>query len=248
MAKRKGMGGHQSAAAGTVVWLTPPAIIEALGGADSFDLDPCAPTRSPIRTARRVYSRPLSGDGLALPWTGRIWLNPPYTAGEIGQWLGRLADHGRGSALVFARTETAAFHRTVWERAHGVLFLEGRLHFHDAQGRRAEANAGAPSVLCAYGADDLERLAFSGLKGALVPLRFARSILVQALDQTWREAVLDVMRSRRGPVTVADLYRAFTRHPKATRNPNWRAKLRQTLQRGPFTPLGGGAWTLEACA
>lgn len=30
--------------------------------------------------------------------------------------------------------------------------------------------------------------------------------------------------------------------PKADRNPNWKAKVRQTLQRGPFEPLGDGVW------
>jgi hypothetical protein len=244
MSKRKGIGGHQSAKAKTVVWLTPPPIIEALGGADSFDLDPCAPTRPPIRTARRVYSRALSGDGLALPWSGRVWLNPPYTAADIAAWLRKLGDHGRGTALIFARTETAAFHREVWERAHGLLFLEGRLHFHDAEGRRAEANAGAPSVLCAYGADDLERLAFSGLKGALVPLLFARGLVVRAVANTWRGAVLDYVRANPGPVRLGDLYRAFARHPLAQKNQWWRAKLRQTLQRAGAQRVGPQTWEL----
>ncbi|MDG4853840.1 MULTISPECIES: hypothetical protein [unclassified Mesorhizobium] len=41
------IGSHQSAAAGTDVWLTPPALLAALGGAESFDLDPCAPLDRP---------------------------------------------------------------------------------------------------------------------------------------------------------------------------------------------------------
>lgn len=39
----KGMGSHQSAAMLKDEWLTPPEIIQALGGPESFDLDPCAP-------------------------------------------------------------------------------------------------------------------------------------------------------------------------------------------------------------
>lgn len=34
---------------------------------------------------------------------------------------------------------------------------------------------------------------------------------------------------RRG-ICVSDAYRYFARHPKAERNPNWRAKVRQKLQ------------------
>jgi hypothetical protein len=50
-----------------------------------------------------------------------------------------MADHDHGTALLFARTETDAFRRYIWEAASGLLFLYGRLHFHDADGRRAEA-------------------------------------------------------------------------------------------------------------
>jgi hypothetical protein len=108
MAGRKAIGGHHSAAPGTTTWLTPPPVIAALGGAESFDLDPCGLVDSPIATARRVYSLDVGEDGLAAPWFGRVWLNPPYTAGEVEAWLRRLGDHGQGVALIFARTETEA--------------------------------------------------------------------------------------------------------------------------------------------
>src|SRR5437763_5696 len=78
-------------------------------------------------------------------WTGRVFMNPPYGP-ETGKWLARLADHGDGIALIFARTETEMFHRHGWQRADAMLFLRGRLHFHSVDGARAAANAGAPSV------------------------------------------------------------------------------------------------------
>lgn len=223
------IGSHQSTRPGSVVWLTPPAVLHQLGGWQSFDLDPCAaPDPRPWPTAQRMNAL-ADANGLAIEWHGRVWLNPPYTSDEIGRWLARLADHGRGTALIFARTETAAFHRHVWERAHGLLFLEGRLNFHDAKGRRSAKNAGAPSVLCAYGADDLDRLAASDLAGALVPLRFSRLIAVAGLDRSWGQHVLDWLLQQPGPVSVSDAYRHFARHPKAATNRNLRAKLRQQL-------------------
>lgn len=239
-AGHRAMGAHHSARPLTTTWLTPPPIIEAMGGASSFDLDPCTIEASPIPTARDVIFLPT--DGLAASWDGRVWLNPPYTSDEIGPWLARLADHGHGAALIFARTETEAFYTNVWGRAHGVLFLKGRLHFHYADGTRAKANAGAPSVLVAYGADELDRLAACGLPGGFNPLRFARGVLVAAMDRTWQDEVLAWVRRQGGPVTTADLYRAFRRHPKASRNPHWRAKLRQTLQRGPFERVAPAVW------
>lgn len=61
---------------------------------------------------------------------------------------------------------------------------------------------------------------------------------------TWREAVLGVLKDELGPVSLSDLYRALARHPKAKRNPHWQAKVRQTLQQGPFRREGRGLWSV----
>jgi DNA N-6-adenine-methyltransferase (Dam) len=163
--KRRSMGSHQSASMVSDTWLTPPHILDALGG---FDLDPCAaPEPRPWPTAARHISLPE--DGLSAVWDGRVWMNPPYSS-EAVRWLRRMALHGHGTALVFARTETGWFFETVWREASAVLFLEGRLHFHRANGVRAHANAGAPSCLVAYGQRDARILQMAGLKGAFVKL------------------------------------------------------------------------------
>lgn len=162
----KGIGGHQKPYRGeTDTWLTPPHILRALG---PFDLDPCCPEGMPWPTATEHYTP--ADDGLALPWRGLVWLNPPYGP-ETGRWLSRLADHGEGIALVFARTETDQFFRQVWCRANAVLFLKGRLHFHRIDGTRAEFNAGAPSILVAYGAEASLRLAGCCIEGKYLPIR-----------------------------------------------------------------------------
>ena len=237
-----GIGGHHSARARTDEWLTPPAIIDALGGASSFDLDPCAPIVRPWATAQRHLT--VVDNGLTQPWDGRVYLNPPYSTAVIGQWLARMADHNRGVALIFARTETDAFFRNVWERASALLFMRGRINFHMVDGRRAKGNAGAPTVLCAYGADDADVLALCGIDGAFVPLRLPRSVVVAGLDQTWLQAIADWFANERSPVALADLYRAFARHPKARRNRNVEAKIRQVLQRGPFERVERGLWRM----
>lgn len=169
-APRLGLGGHQSAAMESDEWLTPPYVIAALGGTESFDLDPCAPVRRPWPMAKRHYT--VEDNGLLKPWSGRVWLNPPYGGPSIiGPWLRYMAGHGHGIALTFARTETDLFHETVWQKAAAVLFLRGRLFFHHVDGRMAANNAGAPSVLAAYGSADAESLRSSGLSGAFVRLR-----------------------------------------------------------------------------
>ena len=149
---RAAMGSHQSASGGADEWLTPPWVLEAIG---PFDLDPCAPRVRPWDTAKRHYT--IEDDGLRQDWQGRVWLNPPYS--QAGRWLHKLAEHGTGTALIFARTETALWFDHVWPRATALLFLRGRLTFHYASGKRASANSGAPSVLAAYGELDAAHLA-----------------------------------------------------------------------------------------
>lgn len=236
MRRFTGMGGHHAARPATVEWLTPPEIIAALG---PFDLDPCAPLVQPYATAARVFT--AIDNGLIQPWDGRVWLNPPYSSAELGAWLGRMAEHDHGTALIFARTETEAFFRHVWERATALLFMRGRLNFHLPDGTRARANAGAPTVLCAYGMDDADVLAFAGIDGQFVPLRVARSVLVDR-PGTWAEELARFFERASGPVRLDELYRAFRSHPKARGNRNVDAKLRQQLQRGPYVRLQRGLW------
>jgi hypothetical protein len=145
----------------SVVWLTPPEIIEALG---PFDLDPCAaPSPRPWPTAARHIELP--DDGLAADWRGRVWCNPPFGS-HTGQWLRRMALHGNGIALAFARTDTAMFQAWVWPQASAVLFLAKRPHFHTPDGKRAAGNSGGPIVLIGYGEENAESLRNSGLSGA----------------------------------------------------------------------------------
>lgn len=159
------IGGHQSAHALTTTWLTPPTLIDDLG---PFDLDPCAaPSPRPWATARRHIELPE--DGLQAEWNGRVWLNPPYSFAAWA-WLSKLAEHNHGTALIFARTETAGFVREVWGKATALRFLYGRLHFHHSDGTRARANSGAPSVLVAYGRFDAIALRESALPGKFVLL------------------------------------------------------------------------------
>jgi len=146
--KPRGMSSHSLPNVGaSVEWHSPPEIVEALG---PFDDDPCQ--------SGMHY-------GLQRTWHGLVWLNPPYDR-DLGRWLNKLADHGNGIALIFARTETKIFFEQVWSRADAILFLKGRLHFYQ-NGVRAKGNAGAPSCLVAYGQEAQRRLVFSPLEGAL---------------------------------------------------------------------------------
>jgi len=161
----KGIGGHQRAYQGQKdEWLTPPDILEKLG---TFDLDPCSPIHRPWDTAKKHYTK--NDDGLFLPWSGRVWLNPPYGP-ETGDWLAKMVSHHNGIALIFARTETKMFFDYVWDKADALLFIEGRLFFYDVNGNRAKSNSGGPSVLIAYGESNAECLSHCGINGKFIRL------------------------------------------------------------------------------
>jgi len=125
-------------------WLTPPYIIEAIG---PFDLDPCAPIVRPWSTATKHYT--IKDDGLNKDWSNtRVWLNPPYGR-QTFEWIEKLAEHRKGIALIFARTETKGFHAQIWEKADAVFFFKGRLKFYHVDGTQGGC-ANAPSCLVSY--------------------------------------------------------------------------------------------------
>lgn len=156
----------------TDTWLTPPYIIKALG---EFDLDPATPVNMPWRTATTMYN--INDDGFNKDWnkSDRIWMNPPYGP-ETKRWIAKLAAHGNGIALIFARTETAYFQEHVWGKADSILFLKNRIRFCDINGNESTNNGGSPSVLIAYGANNTTALENSNIPGALVYLKGNASI------------------------------------------------------------------------
>ena len=147
-------------------WITPKWLIDRLG---PFALDPCACIPQPWPCARRQFT--IEDNGFMRPWDGLVWMNPPYGK-ATGEWLARLAGHGHGIALVFARTETRMFFQHVWPKASALLFLKGRLTFNRPDGSAPPCgyNSGGPSVLIAYGVPAAERLRANQDLGALVSL------------------------------------------------------------------------------
>jgi DNA N-6-adenine-methyltransferase (Dam) len=146
------LGSHQRTIGASQVHLTPKWIVDALG---LFDMDPCAADPRPWDCAVRNLTE--ADDGLAAKWDGRVWLNPPFARYRVGHWIQRLAEHGHGTALLHARTETEWF-KPCWAKATAILFLAKRIAFARPDGSTQSANSGAPPVLVAFGDDDHMRL------------------------------------------------------------------------------------------
>lgn len=143
-------------------WYTPPEVFDALG--ISFDLDPAAPVGGVpwVPAIRHISKRE---DGLTQPWRGRTWVNPPYGR-ATADWLRKLAAHGDGLALVFARTDTRWF-QWIAAEATALCFIRGRLRFRRPDGTPGDT-APSPSLLVAFGLPCAIALAESGLGRTLI--------------------------------------------------------------------------------
>lgn len=140
-------------------WCTPREIINALG---QFDLDPCAPVVPLWQTASVMYNK--NDNGLSKQWSGRVWLNPPYSRPLIEQFVKRLAEHGDGIALLFNRCDTAMWQDVIFARATAVKFLRNRIRFYRPDGSRGDS-PGCGSVLIAFGEGNAEILKSSPIEG-----------------------------------------------------------------------------------
>ena len=108
-------------------WSTPPALFDALDKVFHFDVDVCATPEN--AKCQNFYTR--DQDGLAQPWTGTVWCNPPYGR-QIGKWVKKAYESDAGVVMLLpARTDTS------WWQAYctrgEITFLKGRLKFGDSK-------------------------------------------------------------------------------------------------------------------
>ena len=133
-------------------WSTPSWILDRLYSVfEHFDLDPCSATKD--RRLTRVKARTYftaSDDGLSLPWSGTVFVNPPYGR-ELRFWTAKartefeLGNARTVIALVPARTDTGWWHNDIAGKA-SIFFLKGRLSFGDGT-----QPAPFPSALIVWG-------------------------------------------------------------------------------------------------
>lgn len=246
------LGSHQAIVGKDQARFTPRWIVDVLG---RFDTDASAGDPRPFDIGRH-RNVTAAEDSLSMSWDdfGRVWLNPPFDSRIVGAFVAKMIAHAHGTLLLHARTETSWF-APIWERAHGMLFLRGRVNFLEADGSpiciadkrgvMRPAGSGAPVVLSAFGAADCEVLAYCGLAGKFVPLIVPRSVMA-AFGGTWREAIEAL--APHGEFHLDELYRRVLDHPVARRNGHPKAKVRQIVQGAAFERTGRGRYRRAGAA
>lgn len=122
-------------------WHTPDDLLslarEILGGIDT-DPASCREAQDRVRAGR--WFGPVE-NGLAQPWAGRVWLNPPFSA--IAEWVATAAERllspdGPDAILLccHANTDAAWWHNL---RGFPVALSRGRVRYLRPGGERGEA-------------------------------------------------------------------------------------------------------------
>src|SRR5262249_28687435 len=140
------MHGNLHFSSATDDWSTPQDLFDACNRIFGFTLDACA---QPHNAKCLRYYSPID-DGLAQPWTGAVWMNPPYGR-AIGKWMRKAWQSSQQGAtvvcLVPARTGSK------WWRDYAengqITFLAGRLRFGNSK-----TGAPFPSALVVFGGDN----------------------------------------------------------------------------------------------
>lgn len=128
-------------------WYTPKEYIEAarevLG---VIDLDPASSEIANITVkAKKFYS--IDDDGLSKQWEGRVWLNPPYSQPQIGQFIEKLNDEltrqnvSEAILLTHNYTDTKWFH-SAQNQCAAICFTKGRIGFLSPEGQKAAPTQG----------------------------------------------------------------------------------------------------------
>lgn len=133
-------------------YYTPKWVFDTLGV--QFDLDVAAPPGGiPWVPATRHFS--MADDGLAQPWEGRIWMNPPFSG--VSPWINRFIIHGNGIALLpFSKSNWFA---ETWRSDGALVLMPIDLRFHRGD---KMAPIFMPTFLYAFGDSNIEAIAKVG--------------------------------------------------------------------------------------
>lgn len=133
---------------------TPRYIVEAaIAVMGPIDLDPasCEEGQDVIQAVRYFCE---ADDGLSQPWSGAVWLNPPYSNRDLEAWVGKLLRHvdagdvTQACLLLHASTDTR-YGQMALGGCAAACFHAGRVKFEGPNAGKGGAQIG--QMICYYG-------------------------------------------------------------------------------------------------
>jgi hypothetical protein len=100
-------------------WYTPRWLFDALG--IKFEIDVCAPLNTTYSSVPALRGFTIEDDGLAQPWDGTVWCNPPYSKPE--PWARRMIHHRDGLILTHIPMN-AGWCVDMWETCDAIRLFQ----------------------------------------------------------------------------------------------------------------------------
>jgi len=125
-------------------YYTPKWIFDALGL--HFDLDVASPPHPTNVPCDRYYTQ--EDNGLASPWFGRVWCNPPFS--KPTPWVDRWLEHGNG-LLLCPMSKSRWFDRLWSDPNVGAVSLPPSIKFD-------QGSIFMPTMIWAIGHDNIRAL------------------------------------------------------------------------------------------
>jgi hypothetical protein len=122
-------------------YYTPKHLFETMNV--SFDLDVCHPPFCTAVPCARYLT--TQDDGLTSPWSGSVWMNPPFSRPE--PWVRRFMEHANGIALL--PVSKSRWFSQLWNSKAALTSLPSNLKFVDPQG--GNGSIFIPACLAAFG-------------------------------------------------------------------------------------------------
>ncbi|MDO8800101.1 DNA N-6-adenine-methyltransferase [Phenylobacterium sp.] len=177
------MSAHERTLGATDEWYTPPYVFEAMGV--RFDLDVAHPGQH--RVGWIPAPRVLVANSLDLPWSGFVWMNPPFGGrGALAPWLAKFMTHGDGVALTPDRT-SAPWWQEFAPMADQILFVREKIKFIRPDGSLGK-QPGTGTTLLAKGARGVRALENARRAGLGLVLTQAQPSRTPQVHHEFREA------------------------------------------------------------
>ena len=134
-------------------YYTPAYIFEKMDL--SFDLDVASPPGGiDYIPAAQFFSQ--VDDGLSKEWSGRVWMNPPFSNVKI--WIAKFIQHGNGVALI--TMSKSKWFESVWNSDIAIVALPPSLKFFTPVG--SMETIFMPVVMIAIGDDNVKAISKLG--------------------------------------------------------------------------------------